>query len=243
MPAVGAGTSAAEPPQESRCADCHFSRPEAPARNHLFEWDISPHGREAVGCDACHGGDAGTFDPLRAHRDILGPTNPASRIHRGNLPSTCGACHPGPFVAFQRSVHFRLLEEEGDELVPVCTTCHGTVGAYLLSPRSLEAECAACHAAEAAVPRPEYPAQARAALEQIETVRELLDDARDLIDRVEDDEERATREEEWRQAEVPLEEATESGHEFRFDQLEDRLDVARRRVEELLERLMVGTPR
>jgi hypothetical protein len=27
-----------------------------------------------------------------------------------NLPKTCGACHAGPFVAFQESRHFALLQ-------------------------------------------------------------------------------------------------------------------------------------
>ena len=27
--------------QQSRCADCHFSRPEAPAPDHLADWDRS----------------------------------------------------------------------------------------------------------------------------------------------------------------------------------------------------------
>jgi len=40
-----------------------------------------------------------------------------------------------------------------------------------------------------------------------------------------------------RQAEVPLTEATDAGHEFRFDGVEDRLAVARRRAERLLRAL------
>jgi hypothetical protein len=34
----------------SACADCHFARPEAPAQDHLLNWERSPHGRNNVGC-------------------------------------------------------------------------------------------------------------------------------------------------------------------------------------------------
>ena len=43
--------------QASRCADCHFAQNNAPAQDHLFDWDRSPHGRNRVGCDKCHGGN------------------------------------------------------------------------------------------------------------------------------------------------------------------------------------------
>ena len=92
--------------QQSRCADCHFSRPDAPAPDHLSDWDRSAHSSNNVGCEKCHGGDATTFEPFLAHRGILNSTNPASPVNRRNLSATCGTCHAGPFVAFQNSQHF-----------------------------------------------------------------------------------------------------------------------------------------
>src|SRR3972149_3774571 len=74
--------------QKSRCADCHFSRPEAPNLEHLADWDRSTHGRNNVGCERCHGGDATTFEPFLAHRGILNSTNPASPVNLLNLSET-----------------------------------------------------------------------------------------------------------------------------------------------------------
>lgn len=97
--------------RQSRCGDCHFSRPEAPAPDHLADWDRSAHSRNNVACEKCHGGDATTFESFLAHRGILNSTNPASPVNRRNLSATCGTCHAGPFVAFQISQHFALLEK------------------------------------------------------------------------------------------------------------------------------------
>ena len=86
--------------QQSRCADCHFANPDAPEQRHVYDWDRSPHRRSNVGCDACHGGDATSFESFLAHQGILHSGNPASLLHRANLSQTCGSCHIGPFVAF-----------------------------------------------------------------------------------------------------------------------------------------------
>jgi hypothetical protein len=107
--------------QSSTCADCHFANPAAPAREHLSDWERSAHGRNNVGCEKCHDGDASTYEVMLAHRGLLGSSNPASPVHRRNLPATCGRCHTGPFVRFQNSQHFKLLGA-GDHRVPTCTT-------------------------------------------------------------------------------------------------------------------------
>ena len=78
--------------QQSRCADCHFANPTAPAGIHLSDWDRSAHSRNNVGCEKCHGGDATTFESFLAHRGVLNSANPASPVNRRNLPATCGAC-------------------------------------------------------------------------------------------------------------------------------------------------------
>ena len=109
--------------QASRCADCHFANPEtAPAPDHLYEWDRSPHRRNGIGCESCHAGDATTFESLQAHRGVLSRGNPTSPVNRVNIPRTCGSCHPGPYTNFQQSQHFALLNE-GNRRVPVCVTC------------------------------------------------------------------------------------------------------------------------
>lgn len=220
--------------QRSTCADCHFANPDAPG--HLYEWDRSPHGRNNVGCEKCHGGDGTTFESLQAHRVILNSNNPASPVNRRNLPATCGACHTGQFVAFQRSRHYALLQE-GDPDGPTCSTCHSEVAAHLLSPSALEARCQKCHSEGRVGSHPEFPARAKALLESIREVRDMLDQAQPLIRRVQDRERRTRLEEEYRQAEVPLIEAIQAGHSFGFERLEERREVARSRGEALLERL------
>lgn len=217
----------------SRCADCHFASPYAPAPNHLVAWDRSAHGRNDVGCEKCHGGDATTFEPILAHRGVLGSSNPASSVHRVNIPRTCGGCHPGPYVAFQDSRHYALVEN-GDRRAPTCVTCHDSAGAALQSPKALESQCADCHAAGKSSPRPEYPSQARLLLERIVEVRELLGAARPLIRKVRDGARRSRLEYAYEQAQVPLTEAVHAGHAFRFEKLEERLAATRERSEALL---------
>jgi hypothetical protein len=223
--------------QDGSCAGCHIANPEAPDIDHIMDWEHSAHGRSGISCESCHGGDATSFDRFTAHQDVLTSRNPASPVHRANIPRTCGSCHPGPFVAFQRSHHFEMLEE-GNPSVPVCTTCHGDVAARLLSPRSLEARCQRCHQGRRGAPeRPEFAPLARSMLAGVDEVRALLNQARPLLRRVDDAERRLALEEAWNQANVPLVEAAEAGHAFVFDELESRLAVARERAERLLDDL------
>ena len=222
--------------QQNNCADCHFANPTAPARGHLEAWDRSAHSRNNVGCEKCHGGDAKTFESLPAHRGILNSANPASPVNQRNLPVTCGVCHAGPFVAFQKSDHFTLLKT-GDARVPVCTTCHGAVGGERPSPRTLEAECRQCHGPKGIARRPEHAEAARTLYEGINEARELLNAAKPLITHIGDKTRRAQLEAMYQQAEVPLTQAVHAGHEFVYDDLKERLLTARRRIEALLGQL------
>jgi hypothetical protein len=220
--------------QGSRCADCHLANPDAPG--HLYEWESSAHAQNNVGCDACHGGDPSTFDSLAAHRGILNSNNPASPVNRRNIPRTCGSCHSGPFVSFQSSQMFALLEA-GNSDVPVCTTCHSAVAAQLLSPKALEARCQTCHAADKPGSHPEFPGQGRRNLEGIQEVRNLLRQAQALIRRVRDNDLRQRFEEQYRQAEVPIIEAVNLQHAFQYEPSQERQAVARQRAEALLDQL------
>ena len=208
----------------SRCADCHFAHRRSASQWHLSEWDHSAHGRANVGCEKCHGGDPTTFESFLAHQGILSPRNPASPVNRINLPRTCGACHPGPFAAFQKSRHYDLLRE-GNLDTPTCVTCHGEVGAYLLSPKSLYSECANCHA------------EGKIMLTSVRDVRAALDQAKTLIKQVKDKARRESLELELQDAQAPLLEAVNSSHTFVFDAMQERLQIARRRADMLRERL------
>ncbi|MBI4455663.1 MAG: hypothetical protein HY644_07170 [Acidobacteria bacterium] len=234
-------TAASIAAQQSHCADCHFANPNAPSY-HLEEWEHSAHGRNNVGCEKCHGGDATTFELLQAHAGMLSMRNPASPISRRNLPSTCGACHTGPFVEFQKSKHFEFLREGSTE-APSCSTCHTGIGTRLLSPKALESQCAGCHATGKIAPRPEYPTHARLLLAQVRELRALLNEAKPVIGRIRNTEQRKSFEETYRQAEVPLIEAVHSGHSFVFDKLEERLGTSRQRTEALLDQISNPTPR
>ena len=242
------GVGAAQ--QRSDCASCHAAQgtPEFDpgqelystltpfTRSHLTDWENSPHGQNRVGCEACHGGNPETFERLQAHEGVLSSNNPASPVHRANIPSSCGRCHTGQYLAFQRSRHFELLEQ-GDRRGPVCTTCHSEVAARLLSPRGLERQCAECHGPDGRAPRPGRSEDARLLLESVNDVRASLGVARRLLDGVRDQARRDQLEEAYQQAEVPLVQAVQSAHQFVFEALRERLSVARQRTAALLEAL------
>jgi nitrate/TMAO reductase-like tetraheme cytochrome c subunit len=221
---------------QSRCADCHFANPDAPAANHLSDWDYSRHARQEVGCEKCHGGDATTFESFLAHRGVLNSSNPASPVNRRNLPTTCGTCHAGPFVAFQKSQHFALLEK-GDTRVPVCSTCHGAAGYQRPSARALETQCRQCHGPGKIAPRMERAEAARTLYEALRESRDLMKSVRPLVNRVSDKTRRAQLDDAYQQAEVPLIQATEAGHAFVYDDFKERLSTARQRLEALLGQL------
>lgn len=240
VPASSAVSSAAETPA-SRCADCHFANITPDWRFHLSEWDHSAHGRADVGCEGCHGGDPATFESFLAHRGMLSRRNPASPVHRANLPKTCGACHPAAFSAFQKSRHYELLRE-GNLEVPTCATCHGNAGATLLSPKALAAECAGCHGMGKVAPHTDRPAEGRMRLSDVRDLRASLEEARGLIRRVRDDERRARLELELRDAQKTLQEAVLSAHMFVFAPMEERLTMARQRMDLLMEQLANPRP-
>lgn len=234
--ALAASLAAAPAFAQSRCADCHLANGGEPWPQHQMDWDLSAHARKGVGCEKCHGGDATTFESLLAHQTVLNSSNPASPTHRQNIPKTCGRCHPGPDVAFQQSKHHELLRA-GEEKAPTCLTCHGAVAARLPSPKGLAGTCNGCHGEGKASPHPERAARAKLLLEAVHTTREQLDAARALIKRVPDAARRHRLEETYEQARGPLTQAVHAGHRFVFDDLEERLAVARQRTEALLAEL------
>ncbi len=220
--------------QDSRCADCHYANPQAdPDPGHLLDWERSDHGREDVGCESCHGGNAATTESFLAHQGLLSSRNPASPVHGSNLPETCGKCHIGPFVAFQKSRHFALLKEGSTE-APTCSTCHGDVAAELLSARRLEQRCSTCHGEGGNRPLDGAALEARVLLQEVGNVRAMLQTASEIIEQVEDGARRQELELRLEQAEVPLIEAVRAGHAFVFDPERERLRTARERVEILL---------
>lgn len=220
----------------SRCADCHIANPDSMSSTHLAEWDLSAHGRNNVGCEACHGGDPRSFEPFVAHRGVLARSNPASPVHRSNEPATCGTCHAGPYAAFQRSRHFALLTS-GDRNVPNCATCHGEVAGLRPSPKALEARCQQCHGPTSSVPRPQFAARGRQAFEGLRETRALLTDVRRAIARVKDPARKAALSREADLAERPILDATGEAHAYVYDHLDEWLALARTRLTQLFDRI------
>jgi hypothetical protein len=239
--AVGVPAAEAQIPR-STCADCHYARPEAPAQDHLFNWDRSPHGANNIGCERCHGGDATTFEALAAHRTILDSGNPKSPVHRRNLPTTCGGCHVGPFVAFQDSRHYQLLEE-GRQHGPTCSTCHDAVAGRLLSPRGLESRCASCHGPDEIAPRAARARNARELYERIAAIRAEVKLADRLTKSIADPARRAQLATMREQVDIVLTRAINAGHRFVYDELQQYTDLAQQRTQALLAALTASPTR
>ncbi len=98
---------------------------------------------KAATCSDCHG----------AH-DMLPAGDPASKVFKDNIPSTCGAsgCHKGVEDKYMTGIHGSALAQ-GNKNVPVCTDCHGDH--QILAPSNPKStvyatnvaqSCSKCHA-------------------------------------------------------------------------------------------------
>jgi hypothetical protein len=129
------------------------------------------------------------------------------------------------------------LLQAGDDRGPTCSTCHGEVAANLLSPTTLRKRCATCHGEGRPQARPGRAEDAQLLMTEVAEVRTRLKEAQSIIRRIKDKSLRAKFEEQWRQAEIPLIEARNAGHEFVFDNLKERLERARQRSDALMDAL------
>jgi nitrate/TMAO reductase-like tetraheme cytochrome c subunit len=91
----------------------------------------------APNCATCH----------EAHA-ILPNEDPASKIARPNIPSTCGSCHQGVERLWAEGVHGSAVRA-GNGKAPVCTDCHS---AHRIQEPRVDAwrlevlrECGSCH--------------------------------------------------------------------------------------------------
>jgi len=109
--------------QGETCGACHGAGQPAPPGVRTIR-PIEAY-TASVHAAAVHNGDhgAGCSDCHTAHSPLPG-TNPASSIHRSNVPSTCGSCHTDITAQFERSIH-GLAAAAGVGDSPVCTDCHG----------------------------------------------------------------------------------------------------------------------
>jgi hypothetical protein len=217
----------------STCADCHIVTPGAPAPEHIVEWSRSVHERHGVGCEKCHGGNATTRDPARAHEGVLRSADRLSRVNFRNLPATCGACHPSPSAAFERSRHNALLAQ-GDPRVPVCSACHTAVGGRLPSPAQLGDRCRTCHGGNNGKADANRAAAMQTLYESLHQARDLLRHAEPLLADINPRTERERLMGIAQEAATLLRQATDAGHEFDGERLTARLSAARARVDAVL---------
>lgn len=184
------GLTHAAQAQGNRCADCHSAN--GVETYHLLDWQLSTHAKSGVGCEDCHGGDASTFESLQAHQDVANSNQPESPTHFKNLAQTCGNCHASIVKAFEETRHGELVRA-GNYDAPTCSTCHTSVGAFLLSSRGLERHCNQCHGEKAKAPRPdraEFSADLHKRFRELDKVLEGLER---LVDKTSDANQRSQR--------------------------------------------------
>lgn len=111
------------------CGGCHRD-PEMAKRHLLSVVDPSSgylkgvHARairekgnlDAATCNGCHG-----------NHDIRPSQDPESPVFHGNIPHTCGKCHPKITEVYDGSIHGRALAA-GVKDAPTCIDCHGEHG-------------------------------------------------------------------------------------------------------------------
>ena len=109
--------------QGETCGICHGAGQPAPPGVRTIR-PIEAY-TASVHANAVHNGDhgAGCSDCHTAHSP-LPAADPASSIHRVNVPGTCGACHAEISLHFEHSIH-GLAAAAGVQDSPVCTDCHG----------------------------------------------------------------------------------------------------------------------
>ena len=134
------------------CSTCHADQ-QATYDHSVHSQALKVGDSKAARCVDCHGG---------AH-EVLPATDPKSRVHRNNIPVTCGACHgqkwvmeasghsSQTYVSYEESVHGRAVAA-GSQTAAVCTDCHNSHNILRASdPQSpifkfnVPATCARCH--------------------------------------------------------------------------------------------------
>jgi hypothetical protein len=228
----------AQAQQVSRCASCHFANLErVPAADLLGDWARSPHGRHAVGCERCHGGDPTSEHPQEAHRGVLNPAHMLSPVNAANLTSTCASCHRANADAFGESLHQTLLVT-GDRRAPSCATCHTAMRARTVSGAQLEASCGTCH--PSAGMHPESPAAMRSGVDTLDSLRlqcERLDAA---AARIVDPQDKMSVRLALAAARYTISEGVTAVHAFDAERVHERCVAARGQLEAIAEALTIA---
>jgi hypothetical protein len=148
----------------STCCSCHASQGgdtgvESSSPDICEEYEEGMHGIVLIKsglvlsavCNDCHGS-----------HDIRTKSDPASKVHPGNVNNTCSSCHTGISEVFARSVHGKL-GLEGVEAAPVCTSCHSSHRTERAMDETFHVtvieRCSICHPEEADTFRNTYHGQ------------------------------------------------------------------------------------
>jgi cytochrome b subunit of formate dehydrogenase len=132
------------------CASCHQQHnTPTPAGHEAGEFIAayldSVHGRAisqsglivAASCADCHG-----------HHEVQPSNRPQSKVHREQIPQTCGRCHEGISETYKDSIHGQMMIK-GDSRAPVCTDCHAAHAITRASTPDfmldIVEECGNCH--------------------------------------------------------------------------------------------------
>ena len=155
------------------CTDCHkdiqaFPNDPTPAKPvcvtcHADQQTAYEHGVHAKAAAAGNANVAKCQDCHGSVHEILPASDPKSKVARGNIPQTCGACHgqkfvmassgisSAPFNSYQQSVHGKAVAA-GSGKAAVCTDCHGehdilaaTNPKSPISKFNVPVTCAKCH--------------------------------------------------------------------------------------------------
>lgn len=211
---------------QNRCYNCHLAQQREEDADHLRDWRDSVHDRAGVGCEDCHGGDAGTLVQLRAHRGVLHSLLRKSPTHWKNLPSTCGGCHETLFAAAQRSAHWALFSE-GERRAPSCATCHGPLAVAGLGSGGLSGQCSTCHEADSEVGR---QMGRRSYLARIREVRAVVQRVGRRVLQIRDPGVRHDAGAVYFDGQQTWEEAMEEAHAFELTEMLESLDRAEDRL-------------
>jgi hypothetical protein len=215
--------------KENNCVGCH-ARLSNPYRltSRYAEWHISTHKDKTIGCEKCHGGNPAIKEEKQAHVGVVSPQNAKSRLHRKNLPETCGACHQAVVSSFIESRHYQKLKDA--EIGPSCSTCHVHMASQVLyTPEETAQMCSTCHnSPNKLMPlRPEIPQKASEVMQAIRRANTVVMWADRLIEQAEarkldiSDEKR-----EQQIARAVMAEAKTSWHAFNLDAVRKKADDA-----------------
>lgn len=102
-------------------------------------------------------GNVATCIDCHSTHGIQSASVTGSPVHPANVPDTCGACHAdeermagydiptNQLEEYRSSIHWAMLDEQGDLSAPVCNDCHGNHGAVPPGHSAVGRVCAECH--------------------------------------------------------------------------------------------------